>query len=83
MTLFQVIAQDPLLAVGFILLGVYLLFWVFISVAITVSKRAREYFSSFFPQWWGRQGRPFTTHEKIGACFQGIALVIILVLLFA
>lgn len=82
MTFLQLLAQRPLFTIAFILVGVYIVFWVFISVAITVSPKARDYFSSFLPQWWGRKGRPFTTHEKIGACFQVIALIIILLLIF-
>lgn len=82
MNFFQTLTQHPLMLIGFILLAVYLFFWVFVSVAITVSKRARNYFSSFFPQWFGRNGRPFTAHEKIGAGFQAVAVVIVLLLLF-
>lgn len=81
MSFIQALAQRPLLLIGFIILAIYLVFWVFISIAIVVNKRAREYFSTFFPQWFGRNGRPFTTHEKIGACFQAVALLIILLLL--
>jgi len=81
MTFFQALLQRPFLLIGFILVGLYLVFWVFVSVAIIVSKRAREYFSTFFPQWFGRNGRPFTDHEKIGAGFQLVAVLIILFLL--
>lgn len=80
MEFFQALSQRPLMMVGFILLALFLTFWIFVSVAIVVSAKARDYFSSFFPQWFGRQGRPFTKHEKIGACFQLIALGIILLL---
>ena len=75
------LAQHPATLIGFIIITIYLLFWIFVSVAIVVSPRAREYFQSFFPQWFGRNGRPFTTHEKIGAAFQGVALVLIIALL--
>ncbi|MCC8080002.1 MAG: hypothetical protein LIO57_08125 [Oscillospiraceae bacterium] len=81
MTFFQALAQQPLLLVIFIVLALFITFWIFVSVAIMVSKRAREYFSSFFPQWFKRNGRPFTTHEKIGACFQLFALALIIALL--
>ena len=70
------------MSVFFLLIGIYLVFWVFISVVITVSKRAREYFSSFFPQWFGRSCRPFTKRERIGAGFQAVTVgIIVLVLL--
>ena len=81
MTFFQAMAQSPFMLIGFVLLGLYITVWIVISVAIMVSKRAREYFSGFFPQWFGRNGRPFTDHEKIGAGFQAVALVIIVFLL--
>lgn len=75
-------SQQPVMSVFFLLIGIYLVFWVFISVVITVSKRAREYFSSFFPQWFGRSGRPFTKRERIGAGFQAVTGgIIVLVLL--
>ncbi len=81
MNLLQALANNPVLMIIAILLGIYLIVWIVIQVAIVVSPKARDYLSSFFPQWFGRNGRPFTTHEKIGACFQGIALVIIVLLL--
>ena len=75
-------SQQPVMSVFFLLIGIYLVFWVFISVVITVSKRAREYFSSFFPQWFGRSSRPFTKRERIGAGFQAVTVgIIVLVLL--
>ena len=82
MNFFEFLSQHPLMMIGFVLMAIYLCFWVFVSVAIAVSKRARGYFSTFFPQWFGRNGRPFTTHEKIGAGFQAVAVLIVLVLLF-
>lgn len=81
MTFFQALLQRPFMLIGFILVALYLLLWTFISVAIVVNKRAREFFSSFFPQWFGRNGRPFTDREKIGAGFQAIAVLIIVFLL--
>lgn len=81
MTFFQALLQRPFMLIGFILVVLYLIMWTFISVAIVVNKRAREFFSGFFPQWFGRNGRPFTDHEKIGAGFQIVALLIIVVLL--
>ena len=35
-------SQQPGMSIFFLLIGVYLVFWMFISVAISVSKRARE-----------------------------------------
>lgn len=81
MEFFQALAQKPAVLIGFIVIAVYLAFWIFVSVAIVVSPKARDYFQGFFPQWFGRNGRPFTTHEKIGAAFQGVALAIIIALL--
>ena len=76
------LSQQPGMSIFFLLIGVYLVFWMFISVAISVSKRAREYFSSFFPQWFGRSGHPFTKRERIGAGFQAVTVgIIVLVLL--
>jgi hypothetical protein len=81
MSFFANLSQHPLMMVLFVLLAIYVSFWLFVSVAITVSARAREYFTSFFPQWFGRKGRPFTKREKIGACFQVITLGIILLII--
>lgn len=81
MGFFENLSQHPLMLAGFILLMIYVSFWLFVSVAITVNARAREFFSSFFPQWFGRKGRPFTRREKIGACFQLITLGIILLII--
>ncbi|MGN1001469.1 MAG: hypothetical protein ACI4PC_01740 [Oscillospiraceae bacterium] len=78
MEFLQALSQHPMMMVGFLLLALFLTFWIVVSVAIVVSPKARETFSSFLPQWFGRNGRPFTKREKIGACFQLIALGLIL-----
>lgn len=67
---------------GIILLFLYLGFWVVVSFSMLVSTRAKEYFASYFPQWFRRDGRPFTTREKIGAGTQGVTLLLILYILF-
>lgn len=64
-----------------ILLVAYAAIWFVVGFAIMVSKKAREYFGEFFPAWFNRNGRPFTTKEKIGAGMQILTVLIIIWLL--
>jgi|GEM_PF-6501967 len=78
MTAFQFITSSPIVFILFI----YIFFWVGISFLMLASRKARDYFTTFLPQWFRRDGKDFTTREKIGAVFQGIALMLAVAMLF-
>ena len=78
MTVFQFITSSPIVFILF----TYIFFWVGISFLMLTSRKARDYFTTFLPQWFRGDGRPLTSRERIGAVFQGIALLLIVAMFF-
>lgn len=78
MNLLKLMTADPLM----FLVLVYFIFWAVVSFLTLINKRAREFFTAFYPQWFKRDGRPFTTKEKIGAAFQALMVLMIFYVLF-
>ncbi len=59
-----------------------MIFYALLGLYSMLSRKGQSFMLSFFPQWFRRDGSPFSAHEKIGVVLQAIMLSIVLYLIF-